>query len=268
MTGRTELGPRGRRVRESLWGAGSALAGLLAVFATLAVTAQDGKPAIPADSTYAKSKVCGMCHKDQLAAWSQTKHAKVEAPADTKTPWIYWTGWERAAGTGSEPGVACEACHGRGKAHVTAKIEDKKLTIINGVKLESPALEVSICAQCHAQYKPKEGEAPVAFTPGEDLLAKVDLLPVVEGGTMQQANELVASKHYEKGTVCETCHSAHTDAGQPHQLRKPVVELCGGCHKDETDLATHTKGKAKPDDTCVTCHMPGGSHAFQKPAGT
>jgi mono/diheme cytochrome c family protein len=37
------------------------------------------------------------------------------------------------------------------------------------------------------------------------------------------------------------------------------------CHHEEADLATHTKGKAKEGDTCVTCHMPDGAHTFAKP---
>jgi len=251
---------------------GVAARGLVAalVFASLAgvlaVVAQDAKPAIPPDSTYVKSKVCGMCHKEQLALWSQTLHAKQQPAADTKEPWIYTTGWDPATEQPSETGVACEACHGRGKAHVAAKEDDRKLKIIKGDTLGSPALEVSICAQCHARYKPNEGDPPVAFTPGDDLLAKINLLPVQDGQKMQQVNELVGSKHFEKGTVCESCHSGHPASGAPHQLRKAVPDLCLDCHKDKSDVAGHTKGKAKADDTCVTCHMPNGSHAFRKPA--
>jgi len=240
---------------------------LASLMGALAVMAQDAKPAIPPDSTYVRSKTCAGCHKDQLKLWGATLHAKQEPPAGTAEPWIYVTGWDPATKQPAEAGVACEACHGRGKAHVTAEKDERKLKIIKGGALGSPALDVSICAQCHARYTSKEGDPPVAFTPGDDLLAKINLLPVQDGQKMQQVNELVGSRHFEKGTVCMTCHSAHTDAGVEHQLRKPVVELCGGCHADQAnDLAAHTKGQAKADDTCVMCHMPNGSHAFQKPA--
>ncbi len=242
------------------------LLGSLLLLVGLAVVAQEAKPAIPADSTYVKSKVCGMCHKEQLKNWSTTLHAKQAPTPDATEPWKFTTGWDPAAKQASENGVACEDCHGRGKAHVSASQDERKVRIINGGKLDDPALKVSICAQCHSRYKPNEGQAPVAFTPGENLLAKVTLLPPEEGQKMEQVNELVGSKHFPKGTVCETCHSAHTDSGQPHQLLKPIIELCTGCHKDKADIAAHTKGKAKPDDTCATCHMPNGSHLFKKPA--
>ncbi len=201
-----------------------------------------------------------MCHKAEKTAWEATLHAE-QTPGDDDTPWTHVTGYDPATGEGVEDGVSCEMCHGRGSVHTKVAADDRNATIVNGVKLATPALQVSICAQCHAKY---EEDAPVPYTPGEDLLAKITLIEVVPGEPMQQVNDLVGGKHFENGTVCVTCHTAHTEDSVGHQLRKPVVELCGECHADHVDLV-HTKGAAKEGDTCITCHMPDGSHAFAKP---
>jgi len=254
---------RSTRPRAVPWLVGAQVISLAAAVC-LGVVGLQAQASVPADAEYVTSKICGMCHKAQATAWAPTRHAKTTPPADGTEPWKHVTGYDAASGTGKEPGVACEACHGRGSAHVKASAETRKTVIVNAGTLETPVQQVSICAQCHARYTPVEGEPPVAFTPGEDLLAKVTLLPPEPGQTMQQVNELVHSKHFEQGVVCLTCHSAHPEAETEHQLRKPVMELCGGCHADKVDL-THTKGQAKAGDTCQTCHMPDGSHAFVKP---
>jgi hypothetical protein len=244
-----------------------AIAGVMVGALCLAVIAQDEQAAIPADAKYAGSKLCGMCHKDEKTAFAETKHPQVQAPEGTTTPWKYVTGWDKAAGSGNEPGVQCEACHGRGSVHVGAKVEEKKTLIINPMNLDDPQKITSICAQCHSRYTPKEGDPPVDFTPGEVIFDKIDLLPVEAGQPMQQVNEFVTSKHYtEKHMTCIQCHGAHDEGMVEHNLRKPLPDLCGQCHHEQADLAAHTKGKAKEGDTCATCHMPDGAHTFAKPA--
>ncbi|MBM3472025.1 MAG: hypothetical protein FJX75_01970 [Armatimonadetes bacterium] len=235
----------------------------------LTVLAQEPQATIPADSEYAGSKLCGMCHKDEKTAFAETPHAKYVPPADALEPWKHSTGWDKATGEAKEPGVQCEACHGRGKTHAGAKTEDKKTLIINPLNLDAPGKITSICAQCHAYYKPKEGDAPVAFTPGENIFEKIDLLPVEEGKAMQQVNELVGSLHHTKQHMtCIQCHTSHTEGMIPGNLRKAVPDLCVQCHADEADIAKHTEAhttKAKEGDTCDTCHMPDDVHTFAKP---
>jgi predicted CXXCH cytochrome family protein len=248
-----------------------ALTVLSALVAALCVTviAQETAGAIPTDSTYAGSKLCGMCHKDEKTAFAETPHAKHVPPADATEPWKHSTGWDRATGQANEPGIQCEACHGRGKTHAGAKTEDKKTVIVNPMNLDSPDKITSVCAQCHAFYTPKDGDAPVAFTPGENLLEKINLLPAEAGKAMQQVNEFVGTVHYTKQHMtCIQCHTSHTEGMIAGNLRKPVPDLCVQCHTDEADIAKHTEGhttKAKEGDTCATCHMPGGVHTFAKP---
>lgn len=228
------------------------------------VIAQEPQAQIPPDAEYAGSKLCGLCHKDQKTAFAETPHAKHIAPADTSEPWKHSTGWDRETGKAVEEGIQCEACHGRGKPHVGAKTEEKTALIINPLSLDTPEKINSICAQCHSRYTPKEGEPPVAFTPGDNIFDKIELLPVTEEQVMQQMNEFTTSKHYtEKRMTCIQCHTSHTEGITTQNLRKPVPELCVQCHHEQEDMEAHTKGAARPEDTCITCHMPNGAHTFQ-----
>ncbi|HJN17896.1 MAG TPA: cytochrome c3 family protein [Armatimonadota bacterium] len=239
---------------------------VLAVSACLVAIAQDGgEQAIPEDSEFQGSKLCGMCHKDEMTAYEETAHFTHEPPADTDEPWKHNTGWDADAGEAAEEGIRCETCHGRGSAHSKAKTEEKYPLVINSLNIENNASRVSICAQCHARYTAKEGDLPVDYTPGENLLEKIDLLPVEEGATHQQVNELVTSTHFEKNVGCVQCHTSHSGGGE-NNLREPAEEICKPCHADQLDMA-HTKGMAKEGDTCVGCHMPNGAHTFAKPAG-
>jgi predicted CXXCH cytochrome family protein len=272
MTGSTRL-VDGRRLARWLSthlsaGAAAAVAVLVVGFC-LAAIAQDVKQAIPPDAKYVTSKLCGMCHKTEKTVYSETTHGKYEMPEGVEEPWRHSTGWDKATGTPSEPGVGCEACHGRGSAHMSAATKDdvdETALIIDPLKLETNDQRLSICAQCHARYTVAEGEPPVDFTPGENLLEKVTLLPPEPGQPQQQVNEFVSSKHYNANDMsCVQCHTAHTEGIQEHQLRKPINDLCTPCHEDQSDMAAHTDGKAKEGDTCATCHMPDASHAFEKP---
>ncbi len=258
-----------RWLRGDLHAIAAAIIVVLAVGFCLAVVAQEVKQAIPDDAKYATSKLCGMCHKDEKPIYDETTHGKYEMPEGVEEPWRHSTGWDRETGEPAEPGVGCEACHGRGSAHMSAATKDdvdQTALIVNSLKLETNDQRVSICAQCHARYTVAEGEPPVDFTPGENLLEKVTLLPPEEGQKQQQVNELVNSKHYtEKDMGCIQCHTSHSEGVQEGQLRKPINDLCAPCHHDQSDMAAHTDGKAQEGDTCATCHMPGGSHGFQKP---
>ena len=66
---------------------------------------------------------------------------------------------------------------------------------------------------------------------------------------------------------CGTCHLSHDMAAMTPGLKKPVSELCFGCHKDRKPPGEHvvdvvpsmrvndlplTNGKM----TCITCHDP------------
>ncbi|MFQ6098207.1 MAG: cytochrome c3 family protein [Armatimonadota bacterium] len=235
----------------------ASLATLLAiVVALLAVSA-----AAAQEATYVGNKLCVMCHAKQKKTWETTAHAKAKPPdATPESKWRYTTG--------SEDGVNCEACHGPGSAHQAAPLKEKKQVV--GVKPQElgRAQQFALCARCHSQgTMPNGAKFPEGYKPGGTLPAEYKLTPEPKNTRLKQWNEMQGSKHItdEKGATCITCHTAHADIEAKPQLRKPINELCGGCHPDQADIAKHSKGKAKKGDTCATCHMPDHSHNFAKP---
>ena len=222
------------------------------------------------DAKYITSAKCKLCHKPQATPWADTPHAKNADAVPTGPPeqvYRYVTGYNSADGTSAEKGTACEACHGPGSAHFGAKAEQRKALILKPDNLPTPAQKFSLCGRCHGQYTIGDKKYADGFLPGTDLF-KLDgfkLDPIVPDKPMQQLNEIAGSKHFANGVVCQTCHEPHATGLAEHQLRKPIVDLCTGCHKDKT-MAAHAP-KAAAGDTCATCHMPKGAHTFAKPAG-
>lgn len=171
------------------------------------------------------------------------------------------TGYKPEAKTWVQASVGCESCHGPGSAHAASG--DKK-KILNPKTLPKDR-EAVVCGQCHSKgTDPTKTYAfPTSFRPGDDL-AKVfvDAKPTARGRN-QQYSEMIGSKHLANGVVCTTCHEPHgAGAAQSFQLRKPVTDLCLGCHKDK-EIAKHAPG-APEGATCATCHMMAGSHTFRK----
>ena len=174
------------------------------------------------------------------------------------------TGYDAATKSYAEAGVGCEACHGPGEDHMTGS--DQKATILNPKNLGAKE-RAMVCGQCHSVGKDTTGKFahPVGFRPGDDLAkAFADAEPTAPGRN-QQYSEFVTSKHAQLGFLCVTCHDPHNAAGIAGQLKKPVNELCSGCHAATIkDMATHAPS-ASASATCATCHMPRGQHAFRQP---
>jgi len=204
-------------------------------------------------------------HQVLPAVWDvKAKAWKPTQAADGATQCIgcHVTGYDAAAKTYAEPGVGCEACHGPGGDHVGKPSKDN---IVNSKSLPAAA-QGQVCGQCHSLGKDTSGKYafPVGFKPGDDLTKMfVDAKPTAPGRN-QQYSELVSSKHGQLGFHCVTCHDPHNVAGQAAQLKKPVNDLCLGCHAGKVkDLATHAPG-APAGATCATCHMRDGQHRFAK----
>ena len=159
-------------------------------------------------------------------------------------------------------GVSCEACHGPGSEHMSAGGAKAAIVVPTNLPKDRAMM---ICGSCHSKgtSKDKAYPFPVKFRPGDDLTAAfVDAKPTTPGRN-QQYSEFITSKHATLGMTCTLCHSVHGDTSLPDQLKKPVNDLCLGCHMGKIkDLKTH-QPTAPADATCATCHMPGGSHAFK-----
>lgn len=197
------------------------------------------------------------------------KWEKIE-PVDGATQCVgcHVTNFNPTAKTWTELGVGCEACHGPGGEH--SESQEAK-DIVNLKKLDSKKLNM-VCGQCHATGTDPSGKRafPTAFCPGQDLEQHFKLTPPPAGAANAQYNQFLTSKHAEGNVIkCTTCHDTHGDKSKAgHQLRLPVNTLCMGCHsvdlgqtKAVESMEKHAP-TAKPDDTCATCHMVGGSHTF------
>jgi predicted CXXCH cytochrome family protein len=170
--------------------------------------------------------------------------------------------------TTAELGIACEACHGPGAAHVAANADPfRRLwlwtrraadpTIANPARLP-PARAAEVCGRCHGQRIAPD-VAPFMtrgdpFVPGDDLSRTTTPLwrdtPLhgdhaafaprfwADGTPRLTAYEyqgLLQSRcAREGGLTCTTCHGMHE--GDPRgQLRArfrgaAVDEMCTGCH--------------------------------------
>lgn len=194
--------------------------------------------------------------------------------------------WSAEHQTGSaeavDLGIACEACHGAGRAHAEhyrnpARRYARHLGLMAGeddivVPSElDPQRGAEVCAQCHAALDPIDPEAfPRDFSPGDDLSLVArpiePLTPVPDwlqahldddpeflhsaywnDGTMRIAGRdwsaLRASGCYDGGLTCTTCHQLH--GADPNDQLKPSA----------------TGHSAAGEGVCTDCHADHASEA-------
>lgn len=159
---------------------------------------------------YVGSTVCKACHPDVNANFFRNAHFK--SSADEKL-------------TESQKG--CESCHGPGKAHVAAKIENKKSTIIAFSQLK-PKQILDNCLTCHSQQM---GRAQIR-----------------------------RSSHSTADVVCTSCHAIHKSATPKHLLAKPQTDLCYTCHNNvRAQFSMPFKHRVNEGFMqCSDCHNPHG----------
>jgi DmsE family decaheme c-type cytochrome len=217
----TTLGPsrEGRsigmtRTVACLWGA--AVIGLLA-FVILApaspALAQPPAPTLPPG--YVGSETCKGCHEEAFAKFATTKMGRIflKLPRNAKE------------------GLACEGCHGPGKAHVDAGGGKGAGGMITFAKNDPTPVEKrnEMCLSCHSK-------GPHLFWKG--------------------------SAHESRDVACTNCHRIMENVSAKSQLAKPTeIETCGTCHlqkRAQTMRSSHMpvrEGKM----TCTSCHNPHGT---------
>lgn len=163
--------------------------------------------------------------------------------------------------TWTELGVGCESCHGPGGDHADSM---DAADIVDLRKLDSKK-RAMVCGQCHAFGTDPTGKMAfsVSFVPGDDLAEHFKIQEPGESAENTQYNTFTASKHAEAMT-CTSCHDTHGDKTKAKpMLRRPIIDQCLGCHKATVGSMKAHAPKSKPEDTCATCHMLNGSHAFK-----
>jgi hypothetical protein len=195
-----------------------------------------------------------------------------------KRPWLLKCGGCHATGadldknTFSEPGVACEACHGKGSWHAAlpkTAVFEKRQTIINPAKL-TMGVAVQICGSCHNRghaTQMKGSGWPVGYSPGKALEAYYQSTSF-EGGDVKHvyANEFSKghhqqfidwsqSKHSTEGVTCTSCHYVHQIGIPPTRSQTLAAgsQQCLSCHTMVNNNLAHS---IHSFGNCVGCHMP------------
>src|SRR5262245_29679099 len=195
------------------------LAGLFTVALLTPSSAPAQKPAEapPAElpQGYVGAETCKGCHEPQFEKFSHTKMGR-----------LFLKGPRNA-----REGLACENCHGPGKAHVDAGGGKGKGGLITFAKNDPTpvAQRNQACLTCH--------------TKGAHLFWQ-------------------GSAHEARDVPCTGCHKVMEDVTRRGQLARPSeLETCGTCHIRERAAATkfsrHPMLEGKM--ACTSCHNPHGS---------
>ena len=195
-----------------------------------------------------------------------------------KRPWLkkcggcHATGVDLEKNTFLEPGVSCEACHGKGSWHAAlpkTAVFEKRQTIINPAKL-TMGVAVQICGSCHNRGKATQHKGagwPVGYEPGKALDVYYKSTSF-EGGDVKHvyANEFSKghhqqyidwkqSKHAKEGVTCTSCHYVHQVGVPPtrSQTYSAGSKQCFECHVQTNKNLAHSIHSFA---NCVGCHMP------------
>jgi hypothetical protein len=195
-----------------------------------------------------------------------------------KRPWLLKCGGCHATGvnldkkTFKEPGVGCEACHGKGSWHAAlpkTAVFEKRNTIVNPAKL-TMGVAVQICGSCHNRGKAtmkKGGGWPVGYAPGKALAAYYKSTSFEAGdvkhvyanefskGHHQQFIDWQQSKHSSEGVTCTSCHYVHQLGMPPTRSQTSFAgsKQCLSCHEMINNNFGHSIHSFA---NCVGCHMP------------
>ena len=197
----------------------------------------------------------------------------------------------------AEFGIACEACHGPGEAHIayhrTQNDSKGADPIVNPAKL-THRRSSEICGQCHLVSamvdEPGFLKNGFPYRPGDDLSTArhIGHSEFGEGhfwpdGVVRTSgrefNGMRNSACYQKGKIsCLSCHSMHQTKEDPRdaaqwandQLTTEALasDACIECHvqfRDPSQLVAHTHHPADSSGSqCYNCHMPHTSYGLLK----
>jgi predicted CXXCH cytochrome family protein len=186
------------------------------------------------------------------------------------------TGVDAVSETSVEQNIACESCHGPGKAH-----SDKPeiANIVNPARLPVER-SIEVCLSCHQSGRPN-GEVyawAVGYQPGKKLAEYWHGSEPQPGkqtaefwsdGTAHknrvQGNTFTHSVMHGAGIQCSNCHDAHGSRYLSMTIKSADTNaLCLSCHgpgktvgPKYTSITEHTHhAPGSTGSQCINCHMP------------
>jgi DmsE family decaheme c-type cytochrome len=260
------MGRRGGRLYGNLGGVGILLLLLPFLLASCTPTkrAAARPEAAPAagPNEYVGAETCKGCHEDQYQKFAGTKMGRLflNHPRNTL---------ER---------LACESCHGPGKAHVDAGGGRGVGGLIAFSKKDPTPVEQrnAVCLQCHEkgarlfwQGSPHESR-DVACTNCHRIMENVSPRAQLAKGNeietcgqchLQRRAQTMRSSHMplrEGKMTCTSCHNPHGTVTPALLKENSTNETCYTCHAEKRGpfLWVH----APVNESCSNCHDPHGSN--------
>lgn len=188
--------------------------------------------------------------------------------------------------TAVELGIACEACHGPGRAHVEANQNPLRRyrfhlagddaaddTIVNPVRLD-PKRSSEVCGQCHGitEIKPEAMEEfnsrGYTYDPGEDLFEQRNLVTAGDEYFWPDGQVRVSGREFnahvrspcflhgegEQTLTCFSCHEMHPKAGDERPLEEWRVHQLKPAMRDHTGCTQCHVEYAEPEARSAHTH--------------